>query len=274
MEYQAKWGAKGFLTSTTKLVPLADFKATMAVKSETQTDSSGADKTVVKGKELEVVTFNTQYMTAAGVDPWEQVEEWRSLLGKSNHLYIGGKRFGLNKFMLKSVEVSDTFLTPTGVFIGLKVTITLQEDSNAKSTPKTTTTTTPSTKPKTTTYTTSTGTTIINHDDAAQSTKVSSTTAEERRNSTSWWDKVSNTVKNAVAATKAGASTADRETVAIEMGSREESQGTGDYIEYAGRLYEVIRYDYGDKSWPIIIYAGKELGVFKATICDASGKPK
>ena len=127
MGYLAQWGPKGFLISPEKIVPFEEFKATMSVKSDSQDDASGTSKTNLKGTEPEVVSFSTQYLISMGVDPWAQVEEWRTLQGKAHPLYIGGKTFaGGVKFMLKSAEVSNTLFSNAGDFLGLKMSFTFE----------------------------------------------------------------------------------------------------------------------------------------------------
>lgn len=127
MAETAKWGGHSFVCSPTKLVPLMDLKATMAVKSESQDDSSGTSQTTVMGKEPEVISFSTEYLLAAGTDPWGQVEAWRADIGKINPLYIGGKQFGPAKLMLKNVEFSNILMANSGKFLGVKLSITLEE---------------------------------------------------------------------------------------------------------------------------------------------------
>lgn len=148
MEYTAQWGPKGFLVSASKIVPLMGLQTTVAVKSETQNDTSGTAKTNVTGRELQKVSLSTYYMRAAGVDPRAQLEEWEALVGQINTLYIGGKRFGPAQLMLKSVAESEIQTTNDGKFLTAKVDLSFEEYDNGSttstaSTVKTTTTSTP-----------------------------------------------------------------------------------------------------------------------------------
>lgn len=123
----ASWGPKAFGVDSNKIVPLVDLKVSMSVKGDSQGDSSGTSQTNLQGREPEVVSLATQYLRGTGSDPWVQVEEWRSLQGKTHPLYIGGKQFGENQFTLKSAEVSDVLLSNSGDFLGIKVSFTFEE---------------------------------------------------------------------------------------------------------------------------------------------------
>ncbi len=129
MADMAQWGTHIFGCSPSKLTPFRDFKATMAVKSDTQTDANGTDKTASKGKEPETVSFSVNYLLGAGVNPWKEVDGWRNDLGNSNNLYIGGKRYGNERFTLQSVDVSNLLANNTGRVLGVNVALSFKEYS-------------------------------------------------------------------------------------------------------------------------------------------------
>ena len=133
MGYKARWGSMGFLVSPTKIVHFDDLSTTIAMKS----DSGDGSSTNNRGRELQSIQFTTQYLSAVGVDPRKKFDEWSNLVGTSNPLYIGEKRFGPSKMTLKSVAVADSILSTEGAFISLTLNITLEE-SQASSTTKTT----------------------------------------------------------------------------------------------------------------------------------------
>ena len=129
MTYTARWGKKGFLTSPTKVVPFQDFKTGVALKTDSENDTSGTNPTNTRGLEAQTITFSTTYMRAAGVDPRAQYEEWCGEIGKSYPLYIGNKRFGPAKMMLTKVDIADQLLTPSGEFAMISLSLTLAEPS-------------------------------------------------------------------------------------------------------------------------------------------------
>lgn len=127
MEYMARWGPKGFILSPEKIVPLFDLATSVALKSDNGTDTSGAVATNSKGREPQTIEFATTYFKSLNVDPRAQYEEWESLVGTSHPLLIGGKRFGAEKMQLKSINLSDVQLTPTGEFLCATISIVLEE---------------------------------------------------------------------------------------------------------------------------------------------------
>ena len=127
MQYTALWGPKGFLVTSSKVVPLMDLATTISVKVETQNDTSGSAQTNIISRELQQVTLSTIYLRAAGVDPRGQIAEWEALVGKAHPLIIENKRFGPAKLMLKSVSATDVLTTATGKFLQVKISLTFEE---------------------------------------------------------------------------------------------------------------------------------------------------
>lgn len=132
MAYMVRWGPKGFLVSPSKVVPFGNFTTSMKLKSDSENDTSGTEPTNTRGRELRPVTFETTYMSALGVDPRGQIDEWEELIGQAYPLYIGSKRFGPPKMMLKEVATSDVKLTTQGEMISCKIAITLEEYAEGK----------------------------------------------------------------------------------------------------------------------------------------------
>ena len=126
-KYMAQWGSKGFLVSPGKIVPLSTISTAYVLKSESNNDTSGTPPTNTRGLELEEMTLETSYLAAAGVDPRGQVEEWKSLIGDTNPLYIQGKRFGPKLLQLKQVSVQNVLLDNAGRFLSVDLSISLQE---------------------------------------------------------------------------------------------------------------------------------------------------
>ena len=111
MGNMAKWGSKVFKVSPSKVLPIEGLTTTVSVKSDTQNDTSGTNKSNSKGLELQPVEFSATYLRALGVDPLAELNSWNSLVGKTNPLYIGGKKFGPAKLTLKKVAASDILLS-------------------------------------------------------------------------------------------------------------------------------------------------------------------
>lgn len=169
MEYTALWGPKGFIVSPTKIVPLLDLSTTFAVKSENSNSAGGTATTNTRGRELQAVSLSTLYVRGAGVDPRGQIAEWEALVGEAHPLYIESERFGPNKLMLKSVEVSDILLSNSGKFLQAAVALKFEEYSDGKAT---------STTRKTTSSTASTTATSAS---ASKAAEVYQSTVEKKK---------------------------------------------------------------------------------------------
>ena len=132
MKYQARWGKKGFLVSPQKIVPLEGFKTGYVLKDDDKNDTSGKKKTNTRGPEAQKVSFTATYLRAAGVDPRGQYEDWCNELGKSYPLYVGEKRFGPAKMMLKSVDMSNVLLSAQGDFLRVELALTFTEETSSE----------------------------------------------------------------------------------------------------------------------------------------------
>ena len=127
MSYLARWGPKGFLVSPSKIVPFNDFSTTVALKADSENDTSGTAPTNTRGRELQPMNFSTTYLRSLGVDPRAQWEEWESLIGQVHPLLIEGRRFGPAKMILTEASLSDVVVSNTGAFLEATVSIVLQE---------------------------------------------------------------------------------------------------------------------------------------------------
>lgn len=123
----AKWGNKSFLVNTSKIVPILDIKTGFARKSDTGDDTSGTPTTNTRGMELQTITLETRYVAGVGVDPREQVDDWKKQFDQHHTLYIGGKQFGPKFLELDSVDFSNILLDNAGRFLQVDVSIVLTE---------------------------------------------------------------------------------------------------------------------------------------------------
>ena len=129
MKYTLRWGPMGSVISPKKVIPLSEFKTSYTLKEDSGTDTSGSEPTNKRGKELQPVSFTIVYAKATGNDPLARLTEWAGLIGKSYPLYLGGKRFGPKKMILKKVDLSECLLGNDGSMIQATVAISLVEDS-------------------------------------------------------------------------------------------------------------------------------------------------
>lgn len=134
MGYIARWGSMAFLVSPSKIVPFNDLSTSFKLKTDNGNSTSGTSATNTRGREPQQMSFSTKYMRALGVDPRERIETWEALVGSSNPLYIGDKRFGPAKMLLTGVDVGELIINDNGDFLSVTLTITLQEDGSKTAT--------------------------------------------------------------------------------------------------------------------------------------------
>lgn len=166
MSSMAQWGSKEFLLSPAKIALMENFTTSVELKSDSENDTSGTSPTNTRGLTARPVSFSVTYTRAAGMDPRAQLEEWESLVGQSNPLYIGGKLFGPSLLLLTKANSSDFVLSPNGEFLSVTINLTLVENTGGK--------TSSSTKAKTKKKTTSTSSV---YDDTVAKRKAMNATA-------------------------------------------------------------------------------------------------
>lgn len=125
--YQAKWGNKGFLVDTAKIVPLIGLSTGFSRKADTNNDTSGTPTTNTRGLELQTINLSTTYLAAAGIDVRAQIDDWKKQFGQRYPLEINGKQFGPKLLELDSVGFSDIQLDNRGRFLSAECSITLVE---------------------------------------------------------------------------------------------------------------------------------------------------
>lgn len=127
MAYQARWGNKGFIIDSTKIVPLMGLATTRTRKTNTANDTSGTPATNTTGMELQRISFETIYVAGAGVDPRAQIDDWNAQFGQQHPFVLNGKRFGPELMELESVDFSDFILDNQGQIHSMKCAVVLVE---------------------------------------------------------------------------------------------------------------------------------------------------
>ena len=127
MDYAAKWGPKGFLYSSTKVVPIWGLTTGYALKSGNNLDTSGTEPTNTTGRDAQVISFNTRYALHLGTDPKAQMHEWYDLAEDVWPFYLGGQQFGPPLLQLQDVQWSNYLIDTTGRLLSVDAAITLRE---------------------------------------------------------------------------------------------------------------------------------------------------
>lgn len=133
MAVQAKWYNKKFECSS-KVANLIDGLSTsFEINEVTTTDKKGKSKTTKKGLKAQKISFSITPVYVAGINPRKEFESYKSLIGKTARLYIGGKAFG-PYLMLISASLSDVTLTNKGGMVSGKISLTFEQSTKKKAT--------------------------------------------------------------------------------------------------------------------------------------------
>lgn len=111
----AKWGKKKWKITSSKLNPIDEVSYTMGYDA----DEGKKEKRTVKVPYTVYKEF--------GVNVQKEIDDWYKLLGKSNPLYFGKKRFGPKKLKLISVDVSSVQVSDTGTVRSASFSLSLTE---------------------------------------------------------------------------------------------------------------------------------------------------
>lgn len=123
----AKWGDRVFKVSSSEITPITDFSTTYSIKQDSNTDTSGKKTTNTRGRDVEGPSFSVKYISSLGVNARNEFTSWRKDIGKKHYLYIGKTKYGVNKFELKSADISDLVLDSKGRTMSVTVTLSFME---------------------------------------------------------------------------------------------------------------------------------------------------
>lgn len=126
MSVQAKWYNKTFECNSNIINLIDGLTTSFEINEETTTDKNGKSQTVKKGLKPQTVSFTINPVYAAGVNPRSEFESYKSLIGKTARLYVGGKAFG-PYLMLQSASLSDSKLTNNGAMLSCKIALSFEQ---------------------------------------------------------------------------------------------------------------------------------------------------
>lgn len=129
----ASWHGKKFEITSTKILALNSLSASLELDTETNDDKAGSPPTNTKNLKLQEFDFDFNVTSAAGVDPRDEFESWKKLVGDIDVFILGTKQFGPKKMQLQKVEMSDGKLDALGNIITATISIKLVEYAPEKS---------------------------------------------------------------------------------------------------------------------------------------------
>lgn len=112
----ATFQKKIFQVSGDYKYPLNGLGWSSALNTESQEKLKSKPSTYIKGEDLSPLSLTIPLRTALGMDVRKEIESWEAILSKQSPDYfiLGTKPIGRNKWLLKSVGVSETEIDGKG----------------------------------------------------------------------------------------------------------------------------------------------------------------
>jgi len=125
----AIFGSKSFSVSSHKVLTFNELTFSGQLQVDTQEVDKEKPSTYIKGPGLEKLSFMVQLEASLGVDVRAEMDSWRSIrdAGQPQVFSIGGKPLSGNKWLLTSVEITDTVIDGAGRFSSAKLSLTFEE---------------------------------------------------------------------------------------------------------------------------------------------------
>lgn len=123
------FGKKVFEISPGKINTFEKFDFSESLSTENIESTKGKPATYIKGLELAKASISITLARGLGTEPQAEVDEWMALLAEETpqKLILNGKSLTENKFLLTSVDVTDTQRDNKGKLLFCKVSLSLQE---------------------------------------------------------------------------------------------------------------------------------------------------
>jgi hypothetical protein len=125
----ATYQKKVFQVSNNSKYIMGDLAWSSALSSEAQEKLKSKPSTYIKGEALIPLSFTIPLLTSLGHDVRKEIESWQAILSKQSPDYfiLGAKPIGKNKFLLKTVAVSETEIDGKGNLRKATLKIDLEE---------------------------------------------------------------------------------------------------------------------------------------------------
>lgn len=112
----ASFQKKVFQVSATSKYPLDGLGWSSALNTEAQEKLNAKPSTYIKGGTLSPLSFTVPLLTDLGINVRKEIESWEAIMNAqtADYFILGSKPIGKNKWLLKTVSVSDTVIDGKG----------------------------------------------------------------------------------------------------------------------------------------------------------------
>lgn len=125
----AIFSKKTFQVSSSRIYTLNDFSLNSSLNTESQDVAGKKPSTYVKGGALESMSFNIPVGISLGINARLEYESWKSIMEASRAypFILGGRPVGINKWLLKSVALSNTKIDSKGCILSAVIDVEFEE---------------------------------------------------------------------------------------------------------------------------------------------------
>ncbi len=119
-------GTKTWEVNSRRVSDFSDFSTNYELEAENNSAVEGSPLTNKRGLKKQIVSFSSSLNAHFDVDVRNELESWKSWIGQTGILKIGGQTYGPN-FMLTKVKLANTHIDTAGRFRYSKLTFTFEE---------------------------------------------------------------------------------------------------------------------------------------------------
>ena len=129
MAVQAQWHDHIWWVSTESLRSLGELSTTRELNIETTEASDDKPKTQAVNMKLDTLNISYDVSRVGGVDPQTEYDRWYTIIGLGVHapLYINGRQWLGQEYMLKKVSYSCASFSGSGQMISATIDLEFQE---------------------------------------------------------------------------------------------------------------------------------------------------
>ena len=125
----AIFASKTFKTSSRSLYTFDEFTTSSGLQVEKQDVEGKKPSTYIKGSDLDSMSFNIPLSHSLGIDVWGEFVSWKAIMEreKAYTFILGGKPVGQNKWLLKSVQLSNSKIDGNGKILSASLQLQFEE---------------------------------------------------------------------------------------------------------------------------------------------------
>jgi len=125
----AAFGKKVFQVSSSRIYTIGNLSWSGSLETESQEKLKSKPSTYIKGEALDTLSVEVVLRRDFKIDVRKEIEAWQAIKSKAtpDYFILGTKPIGKNKWLLKSVGVSETQIDGKGNIVRAKLQLEFEE---------------------------------------------------------------------------------------------------------------------------------------------------